>query len=237
MPDVPIASRQVFGNMPSSPGEGRMIGIKLALQVFSEINPMLIISPEIGKIVKYMNYPSIVSSEPLASSRGLSHALGRNVLVLASDSATAKRLTSFKDLRGRITYVCLNGSDLGIDRQLVFRVKAEYRATASVSFPEDFVKKLMKCKNCAGFSFIDVHCPSPKSWGYDPSNTIEIGRAAVNAYVWPLIEFEGDMPVLTFKPEIQELLETYVKMQSRFGSNDIEKLGKIVSENLEIIKI
>ena len=97
------------------------------------------------------------------------------------------------------------------------------------------MKKLLHAKSAAGFAFLEVHCPSPKLWGFDPSNTIEVGRAAVNSNVWPLVEFSGDSAVPSYRPEQLEPVEAYVKMQSRFAEADMERLRSIAVGNAKLL--
>ncbi|OYT56549.1 MAG: 2-ketoisovalerate ferredoxin oxidoreductase [Candidatus Aenigmarchaeota archaeon ex4484_14] len=67
-----------------------------------------------------------------------------------------------------------------------------YIATANVAYPMDFIKKLQKALSFPGVKFIDLLTPCPIGWGFDSSNTIEVGRMAVQTGVWPLYEIENN---------------------------------------------
>ena len=238
-----IEPKQVFSGTVAGHGEGFMIAMKLALQAFEGRKPLLVFSPgAASENAKHLNFTSLVSGNPLAAARGLSRSTGRLVVVFAGDVTTSQYLSSFRNIHENIIYVCLNnagsssaGSRHDIEKQLAGSVAAGYAATASVAFPGDYMKKLLRARSEAGFVFLDVHCPSPKLWGFDPSNTIEVGRAAVNSNVWPLFEYSAAGQVATYKPEQLESLAMYAKMQSRFSESDIEKLKNVVAKNAKLL--
>ncbi len=241
--DLIVQPKQVFGNTVADHGEGWMIAMKLALQAFADKRFLLVFSPgAMSKNAPYLKLSSIVSENPLAAARGLAKATGQLVLVFAGDIATKKYIASFKNVQENIVYVCCNNagsssssSRSDVEKQLVHLVSARYAATASPSFPEDYMRKLLKAKSVSGFVFLEVHCPSPKLWGFDSSNTIEVSRMAVNTNLWPLLEFIGTNTTLNYKPEHQEPLEMYLKIQSRFAVNNVEKIRNQVTENMKFI--
>ncbi|GEM_PF-3431299 len=256
-----IEPKQVFSGTVTEQGEGFMIAMKLALQAFEDKKPLLVFSRgSASENAKHLNFTSLVSGNPLAAARGLSRATGRLVLAFAGDVATAQYLSSFRNIQENIVYICLNNagsasssSRHAVEKQLAKSVAAKfskseafrnpgepsvlrgYAATASVAFPQDYMKKLLRAKSEAGFVFLDVHCPSPKLWGFDPSNTIEVGRVAVNSNVWPLFEYSSAGQVASYKPEQLESVSMYVRMQSRFSESDAEKLKNIVAENTKLL--
>jgi pyruvate ferredoxin oxidoreductase beta subunit len=91
-----------------------------------------------------------------------------------------------------------------------------YAATACVSYPIDFMKKLQKAAKANGPTFIDLLCPCPTGWGFENSNTIETGRLAVTTGAWPLYEIEKGKFSLTFPLQKLEPIESYLKIQRRF---------------------
>ncbi|MBM4241426.1 MAG: pyruvate synthase subunit beta [Euryarchaeota archaeon] len=91
-----------------------------------------------------------------------------------------------------------------------------YVATASISYPEDFMKKVKKASETEGSSYIHLHQPCTTGWGFDPSKTIELGRLAVETGAWILYEVEnGDFKV-TYRPAQRKPLIEYLKAQKRF---------------------
>ncbi|MHA1762620.1 MAG: thiamine pyrophosphate-dependent enzyme, partial [Promethearchaeota archaeon] len=65
-----------------------------------------------------------------------------------------------------------------------------YVATASASYPLDLYEKFRKARDIKGTRYIHIHSPCPPGWGYEPKNTIKIGRLAVQTGFWPLYEVE-----------------------------------------------
>jgi pyruvate ferredoxin oxidoreductase beta subunit len=91
-----------------------------------------------------------------------------------------------------------------------------YAATACVSYPMDFIKKVQKAAKADGPTFIDLLCPCPTGWGFDQSKTIETGRLAVESGAWPLYEIDRGKFTLTLPLQKLEPIENYLKTQRRF---------------------
>jgi pyruvate ferredoxin oxidoreductase beta subunit len=105
-------------------------------------------------------------------------------------------------------------------RKSLFEIMAAHRlpfvATASTSFPKDFMEKVEKAKALKGCKVIHISAPCPTGWGFDPAKTIEIGRLAVECGLWYLAEykdgeFKVNYEVKKFKP-----VDEYFKAQGRF---------------------
>lgn len=91
-----------------------------------------------------------------------------------------------------------------------------YVATASISYPEDFMEKVRKARDADGPAYIHLHQPCTTGWGFDPSKTVEIGRLAVETGSWILYEIEdGDFRV-TYRPVQRKPVEEYLNAQKRF---------------------
>ena len=91
-----------------------------------------------------------------------------------------------------------------------------YVATASISYPEDFIKKVQKAKEVDGPAYIHLHQPCTTGWGYSPAKTIELGRLAVETGSWILYEIEnGDFRV-TYRPLQRKPVDDYLLAQKRF---------------------
>uniref|UniRef100_A9A9G0 Thiamine pyrophosphate protein domain protein TPP-binding n=1 Tax=Methanococcus maripaludis (strain C6 / ATCC BAA-1332) TaxID=444158 RepID=A9A9G0_METM6 len=91
-----------------------------------------------------------------------------------------------------------------------------YIATASISYPEDFMNKVKKACEINGPAFIQVLQPCTTGWGYPAENTIEMGRLAVETGVWPLFEIENGEFKLNYKPLKRKPIEEYLKVQKRY---------------------
>jgi len=108
-----------------------------------------------------------------------------------------------------------------------------YVATASISFPFDFMTKVRKGLAVDGPAFLVVQTPCPKGWRFDSSRTIEIGRLSVETGNWFLYEIENGGLRLTHRPRELLPVAEYVKTQGRFShlnDADVETIQKRVDE-------
>jgi pyruvate ferredoxin oxidoreductase beta subunit len=116
--------------------------------------------------------------------------------------------------------------------------KVPYVATASASYPKDVFKKVKRACETLGPSYVQIHVPCPTGWGFDTSETIEIGMLAVQTCLWVNYELiEGE---LTNVMEVREKkpVEEYLKRQLRFkhlftdkGREEISRIQAIADEN------
>ncbi|MBI5158827.1 pyruvate synthase subunit beta [Candidatus Micrarchaeota archaeon] len=96
-----------------------------------------------------------------------------------------------------------------------------YTATASVSHPFDFVRKVQKAAEINGPAFINLLTPCTTGWKYEAKDTIEVGRKAVDSGYWELYEIVKGEKTVTVKPQKETKLADYLKMQKRFtGENE-----------------
>jgi pyruvate ferredoxin oxidoreductase beta subunit len=97
-----------------------------------------------------------------------------------------------------------------------------YLAAASATHPLDLYEKVRKAKEIKGTRFIHVFTPCPPGWRFPSSDTIEIGRLAVQTGVAVLYEIEGgifrltsDSESLARKDSLRPLSD-YLERQGRF---------------------
>ncbi len=120
----------------------------------------------------------------------------------------------------------------------------EYVATASVSYPTDFIEKLKKAEAHKGTKFIQLYSPCPPGWRMDASKTIEVGQLAVETGAWILYEFENGK--LTISPisrrfmdkKARRPLTDYLSIQGRFANiskEDIEELESEIDKKWEFL--
>ena len=102
-----------------------------------------------------------------------------------------------------------------------------YVATASISYPEDFMKKVKKAKETEGPAYIHLHQPCTTGWGFDPSKTIEIGRLAVETGAWLLYEIEEGEFKITYRPIQRKPVTEYLEVQRRFKHLKEKEKAKI----------
>lgn len=111
-----------------------------------------------------------------------------------------------------------------------------YVATASISYPEDFMKKVKKAAEVDGPAYIHLNQPCTTGWGYPSSKTIEMGRLAVETGSWILYEIENGEFTVTYRPSERKPVSEYLKPQKRFRhltEDHIEEIQKLVDSQCE----
>jgi pyruvate ferredoxin oxidoreductase beta subunit len=111
-----------------------------------------------------------------------------------------------------------------------------YVATASVAYPLDFIEKLRKAVTIRGFKYIHLHAPCPVGWRFDPSETVEIARLAIETGMWILFEAEGGR--VTISPPSRPYMDKsrrkpiieYLKRQGRFRNITEELVRELERE-------
>jgi pyruvate ferredoxin oxidoreductase beta subunit len=102
-----------------------------------------------------------------------------------------------------------------------------YIATASIAYPEDYMKKVKKAVETKGPAYIHLNQPCTTGWGFDPSKTIEVGRLGVETGFWPLYEIENGEFRVTYRPTEKKPVVEYLKAQKRFRHLDEEHVQMI----------
>jgi len=104
-----------------------------------------------------------------------------------------------------------------------------YVATACASYPLDLYEKFVKAKGIRGTRYIHILCPCGPGWGYQPEDTIEIGRLAVRTGVFNLFEIENGKVRLSgpSRREPTYEVETYLKAQKRFRDFTPEQIEDV----------
>lgn len=92
-----------------------------------------------------------------------------------------------------------------------------YAATVVGAEPLDLSRKIEKAKNLKGPRLILTLAPCPPGWGFDPKETVEIGKLAVKTGIWPLKEYLDGRVVHTKIPHPRLPVEEYLKRQGRFA--------------------
>jgi len=117
-----------------------------------------------------------------------------------------------------------------------------YVATACISYPLDFVKKLKKAKEMVGTKYIQVLTPCPPGWRYSTEKTVEMGRLAVQTGIWALFEIEQGRFKLSSPSDAlvdkskRKPLEEYVKAQGRFSQlthEDADEIKRWIDDTWE----
>ncbi|MFX1568069.1 MAG: thiamine pyrophosphate-dependent enzyme [Promethearchaeota archaeon] len=101
-----------------------------------------------------------------------------------------------------------------------------YVATANAAYPLDLFEKFKKAKDIKGPKYFHILSPCPPGWGYEPKDTIIIGRLANETGFWPLYEvtngkFELSKPSKRYlEPSKRKPIKEYLGVQKRFKSID-----------------
>ncbi|OQX85034.1 MAG: 2-ketoisovalerate ferredoxin oxidoreductase [Candidatus Latescibacteria bacterium 4484_7] len=108
-----------------------------------------------------------------------------------------------------------------------------YIATASVAFPEDFIRKFKKAKEIKGTRFIHVFAPCPTGWKLPPELSVAMARQAVTSKVFPLLEVtEHGKRWKVWKDFEPTPVRDYIKAQGRFRHLKDEEI-KAIEEEVE----
>ncbi len=101
-----------------------------------------------------------------------------------------------------------------------------YIASATVAYPQDFIKKFEKAKSIRGFKFIHLFIPCPPGHKFPESKSIEVSKLAVETGIFPLYEIEHGVYKLTRKPRFVDV-EKYLSLQGRFKHLSKEEIDGI----------
>ncbi len=91
-----------------------------------------------------------------------------------------------------------------------------YAATVIAAEPLDLARKIEKAKQVRGPRMILALAPCPTGWGFDPKDSIEIGRLAVRTGIWPLKEYADGTLTHTKVRHPRLPVERYLETQERF---------------------
>lgn len=92
-----------------------------------------------------------------------------------------------------------------------------YVATVSPADPVDLARKVETAKNMEGPRLILAFAPCPTGWGFDPKETMEIGKLAIQTGVWPLKEYRDGVVRHTVVPRRRQQVAEYLIRQERFS--------------------
>lgn len=91
-----------------------------------------------------------------------------------------------------------------------------YVAQVSPAHWNDLYQKAEKAFAVDGPAFINALAPCPRGWRYDPKDTIELCRLAVDTCFWPLYEIVDGRVRITYKPREKKPVTEFLKVQGRF---------------------
>jgi pyruvate/2-oxoacid:ferredoxin oxidoreductase beta subunit len=107
-----------------------------------------------------------------------------------------------------------------------------YTATACVSYPEDFVRKVKKARDIKGTKFLHIMSPCPPGWKSLPEESIKLGRLAVSTCYFPIYEIEnGEEYTVNKVIKRATPVKEFLKRQGRFR-HLTEKQVSVIQENV-----
>lgn len=109
--------------------------------------------------------------------------------------------------------------------------KPVYAATVTAAEPLDLARKIEKAMKLKGPKMFITLAPCPTGWHYESSESVEIGKLAVNTGIWPLKEYIDGEVVHTRIPGTRVPVEEYLKRQGRFAHLfSPERNDKVIGE-------
>lgn len=113
-----------------------------------------------------------------------------------------------------------------------------YVATATIAYPEDLIRKVLKAKTIKGTRFFNLLAPCPTGWRFPTELSVKLARMAVDSRVFPLLEVEDGVRWTVQQPQQGTSVRDYIKTQGRFGhlsEAEIEAMEKSVHEEWELL--
>jgi pyruvate ferredoxin oxidoreductase beta subunit len=103
-----------------------------------------------------------------------------------------------------------------------------YAATASIGYPNDFLRKLNKAKSVRGPVYLHILASCPTGWGSKTELSVELAKDAVDSGLWYLAEYENDEFKLNVNPKEFASVENYLSKQGRFKHLKEEDINVII---------
>ncbi|MCL5024956.1 MAG: thiamine pyrophosphate-dependent enzyme [Chloroflexi bacterium] len=101
--------------------------------------------------------------------------------------------------------------------EIVVGHRIPYIAQASPSNWRDLIRKARKAFETDGPAFLNILQPCVPGWRYEPNQSIELARRAVETCYWPLYEVENGEYKVNYQPKVKLPLTEFIKDQGRFS--------------------
>ena len=116
-----------------------------------------------------------------------------------------------------------------------------YVAQSTAGYPLDITAKVKKALETPGPAYIQILTPCVPGWKIKPSDSMMIGRMAVNTGLYPLLEYTRGKLTNVSKIRKKTKAEEYIKLQGRFkhllsskqGKKQIEYIQKLANGNIK----
>jgi pyruvate ferredoxin oxidoreductase beta subunit len=91
-----------------------------------------------------------------------------------------------------------------------------YLATVSPRFPVDLTNKFLEAKSMTGPKLFIANAPCPTGWLYDPEETAQVARLAVDTGLFALKKAVRGVVTHTHIPKRRKPVEDYLRSQGRY---------------------
>jgi pyruvate/2-oxoacid:ferredoxin oxidoreductase beta subunit len=111
-------------------------------------------------------------------------------------------------------------------------------AAGSVPMLKDFRAKAARAAELRGFRFLHVLGACPPGWRHPTSQTTEVTRLAVESRYFPLLEVDGGVWRLTYRPKHPVPVEKFLACQGRFAHlapDEITSIQRHVDERWQYL--
>jgi pyruvate ferredoxin oxidoreductase beta subunit len=109
-----------------------------------------------------------------------------------------------------------------------------YVATATPSYPIDFMNKVKKARQVKGPAYIHCFVSCPTGWRSTSETCIKLGRLALETGIFPLYEVEDGKYRLTVEvPAKRRPVQDYLKGQGRFRHLTPDQI-QVIQERIDI---
>ena len=113
-----------------------------------------------------------------------------------------------------------------------------YVATATLGYPQDLVRKVLKAKSLRGMRFLNLLAPCCTGWRFPPNLGVKLSRMAVQSRVFQLVEVEEGIRWQVQKPKQETPVRDFLAAQGRFSHftrADFEDFEKQVEEEWKFL--
>jgi pyruvate ferredoxin oxidoreductase beta subunit len=109
-----------------------------------------------------------------------------------------------------------------------------YIASTSAAFPTDVYDKVRKARDIEGLRYVQMNTPCPSGWGFDPKDSVSLGKMAVDAGIVVLYEIEdGEFRLTGRSASLAKAgkplapVSEYVATQNRFRGMDSDAIAAV----------
>jgi pyruvate ferredoxin oxidoreductase beta subunit len=106
-----------------------------------------------------------------------------------------------------------------------------YVASASLAYPQDFLRKLGKAIDIDGPSYIHILAPCNYRWGFRENLSIRVAKLAVETHIAPLLEIEfGKHVIVNQRDRKKKPVSEYLMLQKRFQHLNDDQIAAIQTD-------